>query len=45
MVGHRADNAGLTFVDVDIDHGIQTAMDHLVGLGSPWESLEWYASP
>lgn len=33
MVGHRADNTGMTFVDVDIDHGIQTAMDHLVGLG------------
>lgn len=33
MVGHRVDNTGLTFVDIDIEHGIQTAIDHLVGLG------------
>jgi DNA-binding LacI/PurR family transcriptional regulator len=33
MIGHRADNAGLSFVDVDIEHGIQTAVAHLVGLG------------
>jgi DNA-binding LacI/PurR family transcriptional regulator len=33
MVGHRADNTGLSFVDVDIDYGVQTAVEHLVGLG------------
>ncbi len=33
MVGHRADNTGLSFVDVDIDHGIDIAIEHLVTLG------------
>ncbi len=33
MIGHRADNAGLSYVDVDIEHGIQIAIEHLVGLG------------
>jgi LacI family transcriptional regulator, galactose operon repressor len=33
MVGHRKDNDGLSFVDIDIDHGVQTAFEHLVGLG------------
>lgn len=33
MIGHRIDNEGLSFVDVDIDHGIGEAVDHLVGLG------------
>jgi DNA-binding LacI/PurR family transcriptional regulator len=33
MIGHRADNTGLSFVDVDIAHGIDLAMEHLVALG------------
>jgi len=33
MIGHRADNTGLSFVDVDIAHGIDLAMEHLMGLG------------
>ena len=33
MVGHRADSAGMSFVDVDVQHGIDIAMEHLVGLG------------
>jgi DNA-binding LacI/PurR family transcriptional regulator len=33
MIGHRADNTGLSFADIDIEHGIGLAMDHLVGLG------------
>ncbi len=33
MVGRRRDNTGLSFVDVDVEHGIDAAMDHLVGLG------------
>ena len=33
MVGHRIDNAGLSFVDVDIEHGIELALEHLVALG------------
>jgi DNA-binding LacI/PurR family transcriptional regulator len=33
MIGHRTDNTGLSFADVDIEHGIGLAMDHLVGLG------------
>ena len=33
MVGHRADNTGLSFVDVDISHGVETAIEHLTGLG------------
>ena len=33
MIGHRVDNTGLSFVDVDVDHAIETAIDHLVGLG------------
>jgi DNA-binding LacI/PurR family transcriptional regulator len=33
MAGRRADNTGLTYVDVDIDHAITIAMAHLVELG------------
>ena len=33
MVGHREDNTGLSFVDVDIDLGIDIAIEHLVDLG------------
>lgn len=33
MIGHRADNTGLSFVDVDIEYGVRAAVEHLVGLG------------
>jgi LacI family transcriptional regulator len=33
MAGRRADNTGLSFVDVDIEHAITVAMEHLVELG------------
>ena len=33
MIGHRADNTGLSFVDVDVAHGIDLAMEHLLGFG------------
>ena len=33
MIGHRADNTGMSFVDVDIEHGIDIAIEHLVGWG------------
>ena len=33
MIGRCADNTGLNFVDIEIEHGIQTAMQHLVDLG------------
>ncbi len=33
MVGHRTDNAGISFVDLDIEHGIGLALEHLVALG------------
>ncbi len=33
MIGRRADNAGLSFVDVDIEHGIDVAIEQLVGSG------------
>ena len=33
MIGHRADNTGMSFVDVDVQHGIDVAMEHLTGLG------------
>ena len=33
MIGHRTDNTGLSFADVDIEHGVDLAMGHLLGLG------------
>jgi DNA-binding LacI/PurR family transcriptional regulator len=33
MIGHRTDNTGLSFADVDIEYGIGIAMEHLLGLG------------
>jgi DNA-binding LacI/PurR family transcriptional regulator len=33
MIGHRTDNSGLSFADIDIDYGIEVAIEHLVGLG------------
>ena len=33
MVGRRAENAGLSFADMDIEHGITEAMEHLLSLG------------
>ena len=33
MVGHRRDNTGLSYVDVDIDHGVELAIEHLIALG------------
>jgi DNA-binding LacI/PurR family transcriptional regulator len=33
MIGRRADNAGLSFVDVDIEYGINVAIEQLVGSG------------
>jgi DNA-binding LacI/PurR family transcriptional regulator len=33
MIGHRTDNTGLSFADIDIEHGIGLVMEHLIGLG------------
>ena len=33
MIGHREDSTGMSFVDVDVEHGVGIAMDHLAGLG------------
>lgn len=33
MVGHRTDNTDLSFVDIDVAHGIDLAIEHLVELG------------
>lgn len=33
MVGHRADSEGMSFVDVDVQHGVDIAMEHLAALG------------
>ena len=33
MIGHRTDNVGLSFVDVDVAHGIDLAMERFVELG------------
>jgi DNA-binding LacI/PurR family transcriptional regulator len=36
MIGRRADNTGLSYVDLDIDHAIGLAIEHLVELGHRW---------
>jgi len=36
MIGHCADNAGLTFVDLDFAAGVKMAFDHLIEAGH-WE--------
>jgi DNA-binding LacI/PurR family transcriptional regulator len=33
MVGHRSVSEGMSFVDVDVQHGIDIALEHLVALG------------
>jgi DNA-binding LacI/PurR family transcriptional regulator len=33
MIGHRHDNAGLSFADIDVEHSIGIAMEHLERLG------------
>ena len=33
MIGHREDSTGMSFVDVDVEHGVDIAMDHLAELG------------
>ncbi len=33
MIGHRTNSDGMSFVDVDVQYGIDIAMEHLVGLG------------
>jgi DNA-binding LacI/PurR family transcriptional regulator len=33
MIGHRAESDGMSFVDVDVQHGIDLALGHLVELG------------
>jgi DNA-binding LacI/PurR family transcriptional regulator len=33
MIGHRMDNSGLSFADIDIDYGVEVAIEHLIGLG------------
>lgn len=33
MIGHREDNTGMSFVDVDVQHGIDLALEHLADLG------------
>ena len=33
MIGHRTDNDGLSFVDLDVEAGIDTAFEHLVSVG------------
>jgi DNA-binding LacI/PurR family transcriptional regulator len=33
MIGRRTDNAGLSFADVDVEHGMGLAMEHLTALG------------
>jgi DNA-binding LacI/PurR family transcriptional regulator len=35
MIGHCADNTGLSFVDLDFEHAIATAVDYLADLGHP----------
>jgi DNA-binding LacI/PurR family transcriptional regulator len=33
MIGRRTDNRGFTYVDLDLDHAVGAAVEHLVGLG------------
>lgn len=33
MLGHCEDNAGLSYVDLDVEMGVKMALEHLVGLG------------
>jgi DNA-binding LacI/PurR family transcriptional regulator len=33
MIGRRTDNSGFTYVDLDLDHAVGAAVEHLVGLG------------
>ncbi len=33
MIGHRTNSDGMSFVDVDVQYGIDIAMEHLVGIG------------
>ena len=33
MIGHRADNTGLSFIDLDFEAAVITAFDHVVALG------------
>lgn len=33
MIGHRQDNSGISFVDLDFEHAIMTAVEHLADLG------------
>jgi DNA-binding LacI/PurR family transcriptional regulator len=33
MIGRRADNTGVSYVDLDIDHGVDVTFAHLIGLG------------
>lgn len=33
MIGRRSDNTGFTYVDLDLDHAIGVAVEHLVSLG------------
>jgi DNA-binding LacI/PurR family transcriptional regulator len=33
MIGRRADNSGLSFVDVEFEAGVLSAFDHLISLG------------
>ncbi len=33
MIGRRTDNEGLSYADVDVEHGMELAVDHLASLG------------
>jgi DNA-binding LacI/PurR family transcriptional regulator len=33
LIGHCEDNSGISFVDFDFEHAVETAVDHLVSLG------------
>jgi DNA-binding LacI/PurR family transcriptional regulator len=43
MIGRRADNSGLSFVDVDFEAGVLSAFDHLIRLGH--ENIGFLALP